>query len=54
MALPVALFFAVYYINPDYVMVLFTHPTGQKMMYAAIFMQVLGAIVIKKIVDIKV
>ncbi|MCA9033590.1 MAG: type II secretion system F family protein [Planctomycetaceae bacterium] len=54
MGLPVALFFAVYYINPDYVMVLFEHPTGQKMMYAAIFMQVLGAIAIKKIVDIKV
>ncbi len=54
MALPVALFFAVYYINPDYVMILFTHPTGQKMMYAAIFMQVIGALVIKKIVDIKV
>lgn len=54
MALPVALFFAVYYINPDYVMILFTHPSGQKMMYTAIFMQVLGALCIKKIVDIKV
>lgn len=54
MALPVALFFAVYYINPDYVMVLFTHPSGQKMMYTAIFMQILGAVCIKKIVDIKV
>lgn len=54
MGLPVVLFLAVYYINPDYVMVLFTHPTGQKMMYGAIFLQVLGAICIKKIVDIKV
>lgn len=54
MALPVALFFAVYYINPDYVMVLFNHPSGQKMMYTAIFMQILGAVAIKKIVDIKV
>lgn len=54
MALPVVLFFAVYYINPDYVMVLFTHPSGQKMLYTAIFMQVLGALCIKKIVDIKV
>lgn len=54
MGLPVVLFMAVYYINPDYVMVLFTHPTGQKMMYVAIFLQILGAICIKKIVDIKV
>lgn len=54
MALPVVLFFAVYYINPEYVMVLFTHPSGKKMMYAAIVMQIFGAIVIKKIVDIKV
>lgn len=54
MGLPVALFLAVYYINPEYVMVLFNHPTGQKMMYAAIFMQILGAVCIKKIVDIKV
>ena len=54
MALPVALFFAVYYINPDYVMILFNHPSGQKMMYGAIIMQVFGAICIKKIVDIKV
>jgi Flp pilus assembly protein TadB len=35
-------------------MVLFNHPTGQKMMYVAIFLQILGAITIKKIVDIKV
>lgn len=54
MALPIVLFLAVYYINADYVMVLFTHPLGQKMLYTAIFMQVLGAICIKKIVDIKV
>ena len=54
MGLPIALFFAVYYINPDYVMLLFNHPSGQKMMYGAIIMQVFGAICIKKIVDIKV
>jgi tight adherence protein B len=54
MGLPVVLFFTVYYINPEYVMVLFNHPTGQKMMYVAIFLQILGAITIKKIVDIKV
>lgn len=54
MALPILLFFAVYYLNPDYVMVLFTHPTGRKMIGFAIFLQVLGAYFIKKIINIKV
>jgi tight adherence protein B len=54
MALPVALFFAVYYLNPEYIMLLFTEPLGRKMIYVAAFLQVLGAIVIKKIVAIKV
>jgi tight adherence protein B len=54
MALPVLLFFAVYYLNPDYVMMLFTDPIGKKMLAVAIFLQVLGALVIRKIVNIKV
>ena len=54
LALPPLLFLAVYYLNPDYVMVLFTDPLGQKMMAVAVFLQVLGALVIKKIVNIKV
>jgi tight adherence protein B len=54
MALPIALFFAVYYLNPDYVMLLFTDDLGQKMIAVAAFLQVLGAIAIKKIVAIKV
>lgn len=54
MALPIALFFAVYYLNPDYVMLLFTDELGQKMIAVAAFLQVLGAIAIKKIVAIKV
>jgi tight adherence protein B len=54
MGLPIVLFFAVYYLNPEYVMVLFTDPLGRKMVAVAIFLQVLGAICIKKIVNIKV
>ncbi|MAT14853.1 MAG: secretion protein [Planctomyces sp.] len=54
MALPVALFIAVYYLNPDYVMLLFTDENGRKMIAGAAFLQVLGAVAIKKIVAIKV
>jgi len=54
MALPIALFFAVYYLNAEYVMLLFTDETGRKMIGVAAFLQVLGAVCIKKIVDIKI
>ncbi len=54
MALPIALFFAVYYLNPDYVMLLFTEELGRKMIALAAVLQVLGAIAIKKIVAIKI
>ena len=54
MGLPIALFVAVYYLNPDYVMLLFTKELGQQMMGAAIVLQILGAICIKKIVNIKI
>ena len=54
MALPFALFLAVYALNPEYVQLLFTTEEGRKMVGIAIFMQLLGAVVIKKIVNIKV
>ncbi len=54
LALPFLLFLAVYQFNPGYVSVLFTDPMGKKMLAVAIFMQVLGAWVIRKIVNIKV
>lgn len=43
-----------YSINRDYIMLLFTHPMGQKMMMMAAFSQLLGILTIKKIVNIKV
>lgn len=54
MALPIALFFVVYHLNPQYVMLLFTDPLGRKMIAVAAVLQVMGAIAIKKIVNIKV
>ncbi len=54
LALPFALFLAVHHLNAEYVSVLFTDPMGKKMLAVAIFMQILGALVIRKIVDIKV
>jgi len=54
MALPVAIFVAVYYLNQDYVMLLFTTELGKKMVAFGVVMQIFGAICIKKIIDIKV
>jgi tight adherence protein B len=54
MALPLLLFGIVYNLNPAYVSQLFTDPAGKKMLAIAVIMQILGAIVIKKIVEIKV
>ena len=52
--LPFALFVMMLHIKPDYVAVLWTDPLGIKMAVAGLIMQILGAIVIKKIVNIKV
>jgi tight adherence protein B len=54
LALPPLLFIAVWYLNPDYVSVLFTDPMGKKMLAGGVVMQILGALVIRKIVNIKV
>ncbi len=54
LALPPLLFLAVYRLNPDYIMLLFTDPMGKKMLAGGIFLQLLGALVIRKIVNIKV
>jgi tight adherence protein B len=54
LALPPVLFLVVYKMNPGYIMLLFTDPMGKKMLAGAIVMQVLGALAIRKIVNIKV
>ena len=53
-ALPFVLFLVMLHIQPEYVSALWTHPLGIKMSIFAIFMQILGALVIRKIVNIKV
>ena len=53
-ALPFSLFGFMLHIKPDYVEKLWTDPLGIKMSVFALVLQVLGAICIKKIVDIKV
>lgn len=54
LGMPPALFIVMWYLNPTYVMTLFTDPLGQKMLAGAIVMQLIGAWVIQKIIDIKV
>ena len=54
MALPPIIFIAVYYLNQEYVMLLFTTELGKKMVAFGVVMQIVGAICIKKIIDIKV
>jgi tight adherence protein B len=54
LALPPALFVTVYRMNPDYLMLLFTDELGKKMLVGGLVMQLLGAIVIRKIVNIRV
>lgn len=54
MALPILLFFAVWKLNPDYVMMLFTDELGRQMVAVAVVLQILGAFAIKKIIAIKV
>ena len=54
LALPPLLFVTVYRMNPDYLMVLFTDELGKKMLIGGIIMQLIGAIVIRKIVNIRV
>jgi tight adherence protein B len=53
-ALPFLLFFVMLHIKPDYIQALWTDPLGIKMSVFGLISQVVGAIVIKKIVDIKV
>lgn len=54
LALPPVLFVVMWRLNPGYVMVLFDDPMGNQMLAVGLVMQFLGAIVIKKIINIKV
>jgi tight adherence protein B len=54
LAMPIVLGIYMYFRNPAYLLVLYQDPLGQKMVLAAIVLQIVGALVIKKIVDIKI
>src|SRR5262249_9117500 len=53
-ALPFVLFLVMLHLKPDYIQALWTEPMGIKMSLYAMASQVAGAVMIKKIVDIKV
>ncbi len=52
--LPVALGLGMYFVNPDGMSVLWKHPLGLKMLWTAIGMDIAGALVIRKIVRVRV
>jgi len=54
LALPPVLFVTVYRMNPEYIMVLFTEDLGKKMLLFGMVSQLIGALVIRKIINIRV
>jgi tight adherence protein B len=52
--LPVAVGFAIYNLNPSYMMLLFTDPFGKLMLLTAVIFQIIGFLWIRKIVDIEI
>jgi tight adherence protein B len=54
LALPFFLAYTMYLLNPAYISTLFTDPIGHFMLGGACVMMIIGAIVMKRMVDIKV
>jgi len=54
LGLPPVLFMVMLKVNYDYVMLLFSDPLGQMMLAGGVVFQIIGALVIKKIITIKV
>jgi tight adherence protein B len=52
--LPAVLGFAMYMVHPEGISLLWTNPTGLKLLYAALVMNGLGALVIRKVIRIRV
>jgi tight adherence protein B len=52
--LPTVLGVLLYMANPGYVSILWTHPTGVKMLYGAAGMTLIGALIVRKIVRVRV
>lgn len=54
MGLPIGVGLMILVLNPEYMMTLFRDPIGHMMLYAAVVMQFLGFLWIRKIVDLKI
>ena len=54
MSLPFGMALALHFVSPEYLTPLFTDPMGQAMLAGAVTMMILGAIVMKKMIAIKV
>jgi len=54
LALPPVLFITVYRMNPEYIELLFTDDLGKKMLMFGIVSQLVGALVIRKIINIRI
>ncbi len=54
LGLPPVLAIVMWRLNPGYLSMLFTDPMGHQMLAAAVVLQIVGALVIKKIINIKV
>ena len=52
--LPIAVALAVTVMNPDYMSILWKDPRGHKLIAAAMFMQVTGMLIVRKILQIKI
>jgi len=53
-ALPIIIFCILYMLNPEYMSILFTDPIGKILVTAAIVMQLLGFLWIRKIIRIEI
>ena len=53
-ALPIIIFLLLYMLNPQYMMILFTDPIGKILVTAAVVMQLLGFVWIRKIIKIEI
>ncbi len=54
LALPPSLFAVMYYLNREYAMVLFRDESGRMLLGAALVLQLVGALVIRKVINIKI
>ena len=52
--LPVVLGFGLYMLNPEHMSILWQNPVGLKLIYAAVVMTLIGGLIIRKIVNIRI